>query len=217
MEYWIHGENLQVVNFKLGPGEEVYAEASRMVYKTANVTMKSRKRASRSGGLRGERAHSLITIHYRTDSGNGVVGFAGALPGRIVTLPLAAGQLFYVLRDAFLCAESSIDISIAPQKEISKELRGHEGGVLERLDGPGLICIHAIGDYLDFDLGEGERIQVDPGCLIGFDETITHRTEPGAGEKRGQQAASPLISLIGPGTAILQTLRMDRFRRELGK
>jgi len=42
MEYKIEGDNLQVVRINLIPGEEIYAEAGKMVYKTSNVTMESK-------------------------------------------------------------------------------------------------------------------------------------------------------------------------------
>jgi hypothetical protein len=37
LDYTIQGDNLQVVRVRLKPGQEVYAEAGKMVYKTANV------------------------------------------------------------------------------------------------------------------------------------------------------------------------------------
>ena len=37
LDYTIQGENLQIIRCKLKPGQELYAEAGKMVYKTANV------------------------------------------------------------------------------------------------------------------------------------------------------------------------------------
>ena len=37
LEYSIEGSNLQIARLRLKPGQEVYADAGRMVYKTANV------------------------------------------------------------------------------------------------------------------------------------------------------------------------------------
>ena len=41
IEYKIEGDNLQVVRIKLMPGQDVYAEAGKMVYKTASVEWKT--------------------------------------------------------------------------------------------------------------------------------------------------------------------------------
>jgi len=37
LDYTIQGDNLQIARVRLKPGQEVYAEAGKMVYKTANV------------------------------------------------------------------------------------------------------------------------------------------------------------------------------------
>src|SRR6266513_436955 len=42
LDYTIHGDNLQVARVRLKPGQEIYAEAGKMVYKTANVQWDTR-------------------------------------------------------------------------------------------------------------------------------------------------------------------------------
>ena len=42
LDYTIQGDNLQVARVRLKPGQEVYAEAGKMVYKTANVQWETR-------------------------------------------------------------------------------------------------------------------------------------------------------------------------------
>jgi hypothetical protein len=37
LDYTIQGDNLQVARIRLKPGQELYAEAGKMVYKTASV------------------------------------------------------------------------------------------------------------------------------------------------------------------------------------
>ena len=70
------------------PGQEVFAEAGKMLYKTANVFWESRMTGDSLGSkllgalkrkLMGE---SLFWTHFRSD-GPGEVGFAGSYPGRI--------------------------------------------------------------------------------------------------------------------------------------
>ena len=46
--YTIAGDNLQVARVQLKPGQEVYAEAGKMVYKTANVEWETRMTGRRS-------------------------------------------------------------------------------------------------------------------------------------------------------------------------
>lgn len=42
MRYEIEGDNLQVVKVTLDEGEEVYAEAGKLMYKTSNMGMVTR-------------------------------------------------------------------------------------------------------------------------------------------------------------------------------
>ena len=42
LEYKIEGDNLQIVRIKLKPGQDVYAEAGKMVYKTSSVEWETR-------------------------------------------------------------------------------------------------------------------------------------------------------------------------------
>jgi len=42
LDYTIQGDNLQVARVRLKPGQEVYAEAGKMVYKTAGVQWETR-------------------------------------------------------------------------------------------------------------------------------------------------------------------------------
>ena len=88
VSYKVEGDNLEIVRVTLKPGQEVYAEAGKMVYKTANVEWKTQMSGSGIGEklfgalkrkLTGE---SLFMTHFKSTSGEGEVGFAGDFPGR---------------------------------------------------------------------------------------------------------------------------------------
>src|SRR6478672_3975 len=107
LEYTIQGDNLQVARVRLQAGQEVYAEAGKMVYKTPNVHWDTRM----SGATLGEKlmgalrrtvtGESLFLTYFRAD-GAGEVGFAGNYPGRIQVFELPAGRSVLAQRDAFL-------------------------------------------------------------------------------------------------------------------
>ena len=50
IEYKIEGDNLQIVRIKLKPGQDVYAEAGKMVYKTSSVEWETRMTGKGLGG-----------------------------------------------------------------------------------------------------------------------------------------------------------------------
>jgi len=168
LDYTIQGDNLQVARVRLKPGQEVYAEAGKMVYKTANVQWETRM----SGATIGEKllgalkrtitGESLFLTYFR-GNGPGEVGFAGNYPGRIQAFDLAAGQSIMAQRDAFLFTQPTVQLTVALVKKLGAGFFGGEGFILEKLVGPGTVFIHAGGDFVEFNLGTGEMLQIDTG------------------------------------------------------
>jgi uncharacterized protein (TIGR00266 family) len=222
LDYTIQGDNLQVVRLRLKPGQEVYAEAGKMVYKTANVEWESRMTGDTLGAkvwgavkrkLMGE---SLFLTYFHTLS-PGEVGFAGNYPGRVQVFELADGQSVLVQRDAFVCAQSSVQLNIALVKKISAGLVGGEGFILEKLTGPGTVFIHGGGDFIEFTLQAGETLQVDTGCIVAFDESVNYDVQFAGGIKTAIFGGEGLFlaTLTGPGRVIVQSMTLEKLRREL--
>ena len=222
LQYSIEGHNLQVVRVHLKPGQEIYAEAGKMVYKSSNVFWETRMTGNSLGQkllgafkrkLMGE---SIMMTHFRTEAA-GEVGFAGHYPGKVHVFDLVAGQSIMVQRDAFLFAQSAVQLDIALVRRLGAGLLGGEGFILEKLTGPGSVFIHAGGDFVDFDLAAGEQLQVQTGHLVAFDPTVNYdiqmvgsiRTAIFGGE------GIFLATLTGPGKVIVQSLTLERLRHEL--
>jgi uncharacterized protein (TIGR00266 family) len=222
LDFEIQGSNLQVARLKLKPGQEVFAEAGKMVYKTANVAWETRMTGDSIGQkiwgavkrkLMGE---SLFWTYFRAGSA-GEVGFAGAYPGHIQSFELRAGQSVMVQRDAFVCAQTSVAVNIAFVKKLGSGFFGGEGFILEKLTGPGVAFIHAGGDFVEFTLAPGEMLQVDTGCIVGFDEGVDYDIQFAGGIKTALFGGESLFlaTLTGPGRVIIQSLTLARLRREL--
>src|SRR5262249_42475699 len=162
--------NLQVIRIRLSPGQELFAEAGKMLYKQPQVVWETRM----SGETFGEKlwgafkrklmGESLFLTYFHTQT-PGEIGFAGSYPGRIQAFDLRAGQSVLVQRDSFLVAESTAQLNIALVKRLGVGFFGGEGFILERLTGPGTVFIHAGGDFVEFSLGPGEILQVDTGSI----------------------------------------------------
>jgi len=222
LSYTIQGDNLQVVRVKLAPGHELYAEAGKMLYKTPSVQWETRM----SGGTIGEKlwgalkrtvmGESLFLTYFRAPQG-GEVGFAGSYPGRIQPFELAAGQSVLVQRDSFLAAQTTVTLNIALVKKIGAGFFGGEGFILERLTGPGTVFIHGGGDFIDFNLAPGEMLQVDTGCVVGFDESVSYDIQFVGGIKTAIFGGEGLFlaTLTGPGRVIVQSMTLSKMRREL--
>ena len=222
LDYQIQGDNLQVVRIKLQPGQELFAEAGKMLYKTPSVQWETRM----SGESMGEKlwgalkrkvmGESLFLTYFKAAQ-PGEVGFAGSYPGRLQPFTLAAGQSVMVQRDSFVCAQSTVQLNIAFVKKLGVGFFGGEGFVLERLTGPGTVFIHGGGDFIDFTLEPGEVLQVDTGCVVGFDESVSYDIQFVGGIKTAIFGGEGLFlaTLTGPGRVIVQSMTLDKLRREL--
>jgi uncharacterized protein (TIGR00266 family) len=222
LDYTIQGDNLQVIRIRLQPGQELYAEAGKMLYKQPQVTWETRM----SGESFGEKiwgalkrkmmGESLFLTYFRSAT-PGEVGFAGSYPGRIQAFELAAGQSVMVQRDSFLVAQSTAQLNIAFVKKLGAGFFGGEGFILEKITGPGVVFIHAGGDFVEFTLTAGETLQVDTGSIVAFDEGVNYDIQFVGGIKTALFGGEGLFlaTLTGPGRVIVQSMTLAKMRREL--
>lgn len=223
MQYEIQGDNLEIVRVRLDSNDNVYAEAGKMVYKTPNVQWRSAMRGKGIagkliGGLKSKLSgESLFFTHFECPTGGGEVGFAGDFPGRVRPLELQPGRSVLVQRDGFVAAESGVKLDIAFTKKIGAGLFGGEGFILQRLSGQGTAFIHAGGDFVEFELADGESLQADTGSLVCFDDTVSYGIEMAGGIAVSLFGGEGLFlaTLTGPGKVVLQTLTLEKLRREM--
>ncbi len=222
LKYDIEGHNLQIARVHLQPGQEIYAEAGKMVYKSANVFWETRMSGNSLGQkilgaikrrLMGE---SLMMTYFRTQI-PGEIGFAGHYPGKIHVFELAAGQSMMVQRDGFLFAESTVQLDIALVRKLGSGLLGGEGFILQHLTGPGAVFVHAGGDFVQFDLSAGEQMQVQTGHLVAFEPSVNYDIQTVGSIKTAIFGGEGifLATLTGPGRIVLQSLTLERLRHEL--
>lgn len=222
LDYRIDGDNLQMARVFLKPGQELYAEAGKMVYKTPAVHWESRMSGSSLGDkiigaikrkLSGE---SLFLTYFRASLA-GEVGFAGSYPGRIMMFDLRPGQSILCQRDGFLFAQSSVQFSIELVRRLGSGFFGGEGFILQKFTGPGMVFIHGGGDFVEFDLKPGEMLQLETGAVVAFDTSVDYDIQFVGSIKRAIFGGEGLFltTLRGPGRAVIQSMTLARMRREL--
>jgi uncharacterized protein (TIGR00266 family) len=218
MEYTITGDNLQLVTVELNAGEKMYGEAGAMVYMSSNITLEAKMK----GGLvkaigRKFAGETMFLTEFTPAGGEGLVAFGGNAPGTIKPIELTAGKEFIVQKDAFLCAEDSIDLSVAFQRRLGSVFFGGEGFILERLSGEGTAFIHACGDFVEFELQTGETMKVDTGCVVGWDGTVSYEIERVKGIKTMFFGGEGLFltALKGPGKIIIQSMTLHNLAAAL--
>jgi uncharacterized protein (TIGR00266 family) len=222
LDYTIQGDNLQVLRVKLKPGQELYAEAGKMVYKQPQVDWETRMTGETIGEKiwgaikRKAMGESLFLTYFHARM-EGEVGFAGSYPGRIQPFDLKPGQSVMVQRDGFLAAQSSVQLNLALVKRLGAGFFGGEGFILEKLTGPGSVFIHGGGDFVEFTLNAGESLQIDTGSIVAFDESVDYDIQMVSSIKTALFGGEGLFlaTLTGPGRVIVQSMTLQKMRREL--
>lgn len=215
IDYKIHGDDMQLVEIELDPGEVVRAEVGAMCFMEDGIEMQT----STGGGIlkglmRAVAGESFfITSFTNNASGKKHVGFAAPYPGKIV--PLDLGQLggqFLCQKDAFLCAAKGIEIQVAFTKRLGAGLFGGEGFILQRLTGDGLAFIHAGGTIIHRELQSGESLRVDTGCLVALGPNVDYDIQFVGGFKNALFGGEGIVlaRLTGPGPVLLQSLPFSR-------
>ncbi len=226
IDYRIVGAEMQFVEIELDPGESAVAEAGAMMYKDVAVQLTTVFGDGSSSGptsfmdmlvgagkrlLIGESL--FITAFTHTGQGKAHVAFAAPFPGNILPMKLSElGGRLICQKDSFLCAAKGVSLGIFFQRKILTGLFGGEGFIMEKLEGDGLVFVHAGGTVVERQLAAGEVIQVDTGCVVAFQDTIDFDIQQVGGIKSMLFAGEGLFlaTLRGPGRIWLQSLPFSR-------
>ena len=215
LDYKIFGDDLQLVEVELDPGEGVRAEVGVMTYMESGIDMQTGTSGGIMKGLKrmftGE--SFFITTFYNKGNNKGHVAFAAPYPGKIIPLDLSTlGGQFLCQKDSFLCAAQGTEIEVAFTKRIGAGLFGGEGFILQRLTGDGLVFVHAGGTIIEKNLAQGETLRVDTGCLVAFAPTVDYDIQFVGGFKNVLFGGEGLFlaKLTGPGKVYLQSLPLSR-------
>jgi uncharacterized protein (TIGR00266 family) len=226
IDFKIFGSEMQFVEIELDPGESVIAEAGAMMYKDSAIVLETIfGDGSGTGGggfmdkllgagkrlLTGESL--FMTVFTHNGSGKGHAAFGAPYPGNIIPIPLpSVGGTLICQKDSFLCAAKGVAIGIFFQRRILTGLFGGEGFIMQKLEGSGLVFIHAGGTMVERRLAPGETVHVDTGCLAALEPTVDFDIQQAGGIKTALFGGEGLFlaTLRGPGRIWLQSLPFSR-------
>ena len=235
IDYEIFGDDMQLVEIELDPGESVLAEAGAMNYMDSRIKMETifgdGSGADVGKGLggkllsAGKRALTgeglFMTVFQNTDPVNKVkVAFASPYPGKIIPVDLDTfNQTLICQKSAFLCAAKGVNVGIHLQKKLGAGLFGGEGFIMQRLTGDGIVFLNAGGTIIKKTLQAGEMLKIDTGCLVAMSETVDYDVAFQTDIKSGFLGGEGLFlaTLTGPGEVWLQSLPFSRMADEIIK
>ncbi len=227
VDYEIFGQEMQYVEIELDPGESAVSEAGAMMYKHPDIQLETvfgdGSHAGQGGGFMdkllgaGKRlvtGESLFTtVFSHAGRGKARVAFGAPYPGSIIPVQLSdIGGTLICQKDSFLCAAKGVAIGIFFQRKILTGLFGGEGFIMQKLDGDGLVFIHAGGCVTEKTLAPGERLHVDTGCVVAFEPQVNFEVQQVGGIKSALFGGEGLFfaELTGPGKVWLQSLPFSR-------
>ncbi|MGH8174100.1 MAG: TIGR00266 family protein [Rhodanobacteraceae bacterium] len=228
VDYRIVGNDMQFVEVELDPGESVIAEAGALMYKDAAIELETVFGDSSYSGQGGGFMDKLLSAGKRVITGEGLfttlfthrggggkarVAFAAPYPGTIQAMRLAdySGRLI-CQKDSFLCGARGVQLGIFFQRKILTGLFGGEGFIMQKLEGDGLVFVHAGGTVVQRELAAGERLDVDTGCVVAFTGNMEFDVRAVGGIKSmlfGGEGVF-LATLTGPGKVWMQSLPFSR-------
>ena len=224
VDYQILGEDIQLVEVELDPGEVVIAEAGTMNYMEQDIDFQTKMGDGSdpdegvmsklfSAAKRKVTGESIFTTHFcNRGEKKRRVAFAAPYPGTIVPLDMSTlGEKVICQKDAFVAAALGTKVSIAFNKRLGAGFFGGEGFILQTLEGDGMAFIHAGGTLIKKELN-GETLRVDTGCLVAFTQGVDYNIER-AGNLKSMVFGGEglfLATLSGHGTVWLQSLPFSR-------
>ncbi|MFN3611525.1 TIGR00266 family protein [Tepidimonas sp.] len=225
IDYRLHGDDMQLVELELDPGEAAIGEAGSLMYMEDGIQMETvfGDGSAAQGGLLGKllgagkrliTGESLFTtVCINRGSGKRRVAFAAPYTGKIIPFDLKQyGGTIICQKDAFLCAARGVSLGIAFQRRLGTGFFGGEGFIMQKLDGDGLAFCHCGGTVLQRTLAAGELLRVDTGCVVAYTPDVDFDIEFVGGIKTALFGGEGLFFAVlrGPGTVWLQSLPFAR-------
>lgn len=222
MQATVREGHAPAVVIALEPGEKLTSEAGAMMFISGDVEMDVAMPGGITGGLKRSMlsGESLFLANYTARTA-GAVGICGPFPGSIRQHELD-GEIICE-KHAYLAHHGEVAIESAFAKKMGMGLTGGgEGFFLQRLKGKGTVWLHGGGDFVDFDLVEGQALQVDTGCMVMFEPTVKYEVKLQGGldaqsikKMVGGGEGLHLVHMTGPGHVTLQTLPFSRTARRV--
>ena len=204
MQYEVIGGAFPVVECQLAANETMITEGGSMVWMSPNMEMTT----SGAGGFgRLFTGESIFQNIYTAKGGPGFIAFGSSFPGTIVPVDVSV-QDWIFQKTAFLASEASVKLTVEFKKKLGAGLFGGEGFIMQRFSGRGMAFVEVDGSMRKFTLGAGQKIVVDTGNVLGYQNTVSMDIIPVKGLKNKLLGGEGFFNtvLTGPGEVWLQTM-----------
>ena len=196
MQYRLVGNTMPAVEVLFdSPGESMYTQSGGMAWMTEGIRMDTNTKGGLLKGVgRMFAGESMFMATYSATKAGAEIAFASTVAGEVLPINIGETGGFICQKGAFLCAEPSVELSVA-------------------FTGTGMVFLEIDGDKVIKELAPGEVLKVDTGNVVGFEKTVSYEIETVKGLKNIFLGGEGLFltRLVGPGKVILQTQNFNDF------
>ena len=222
MKHTIAGTTMPVLQIGLDPGEIIVAEPGEFSWMSDNMQMNTTTQTAGAKGFFGAigRALSgggLFMTEYSPAGGPGLIAFAAKVPGSIQQLDVPAGHSYMIHKHGFLCGTQGVSLAIGFQRQLGAGIFGGDGFIMQKLAGPCTAFVELGGEAVVYDLRPGESIQVHPGHVGMFQDSVNFDMVMMRGIKNALFGGDGLFiaRLTGPGKVWLQSMTVPNLAHAL--
>lgn len=221
MRYQVIGDTMPAVEVVFDrPGETMYTQSGGMAWMSEGISMDSNMRGGFGKSIgRMFSGESLFMVTYRAERPGAMIAFASTVAGEVLPVDIGACGGMICQKGAFLCAEETVNLSVALTKKLSAGFFGGEGFILQDISGSGMVFLEIDGNKVEKQLAPGEVIKVDTGNVVAFEKSIKYEVETVKGIKNiffGGEGLF-LTKLTGPGRVVLQTQNFNEFAGRIAR
>ena len=219
MRYRIMGKVQPTVILDLDSRHGVFTDAGGMSWMTPTINMSTNMQGGLLSGLARAFSGATAFLIQLNTSTQGHVAFCADFPGKIVPLELDAGESIITHKHAFVCAEQSVELAVTFTRRFGAGLIGGDGFVLQKLTGPGTAFVEMDGDALEYHLGAGESMLVEPGHVAMFDPSVDFSIEMMKGLRNLLLSGESMFfaKLTGPGRVWLNSMTVSKLAHRVGE
>lgn len=143
MQYKLVGNTMPAVEVMFdAPGESMYTQSGGMAWMTEGIKMDTNTKGGLLKGVgRMFAGESLFMATYTAEQAGARIAFASTVAGEVLPINIGETGGFICQKGAFLCAEPTVDLSVAFTKRFSSGFFGGEGFILQDITGKGMVFL----------------------------------------------------------------------------
>jgi uncharacterized protein (TIGR00266 family) len=188
----------------LPAGGAVRVEAGAMAMTRGDVVMATSTQGGFMKGLKRSFGGESFFVNDFSSATGGVVAVAAALPGDMSLVTLDGSGALLVQSGSWIASETSVDVDA--KWGGGKTFFSGEGLVLLRCTGSGELLMSAYGAIRSYTLAAGEKMTLDTGHVVAFDDTVQYTVRKAGSWKSTILGGEGLVTdFTGPGRLWLQT------------